>query len=190
MRCRLSFALVLLAVFEAPFFVAGIANATPKGTIILKGDAVGTVRFGETQDAAAASLVKLIGKSNGGIRNARNGGCTISDALYWSNFAAFFYHGKFDGYQTGNYLTDKPAPTFNGETPRGLRVGYSLARAQKLYGSAFSTNGAQDGVYAAATKSGTIRGYLSTEPNQASATRIKLLTISAGSVGCPAMSPG
>jgi hypothetical protein len=62
--------------------------------------------------------------------------------------------------------------------------------AQKLYGSAISTNGVQGGVYAAITKTGTIRGYLSTEPNQAPATKVKLLTISAGSVGCPAMSPG
>jgi hypothetical protein len=190
MRCRLAFALVLLAVFDAPFFVAGIANATPKGTIILKGDTVGTVRFGETQDAAAASLVKLIGKSNGGIRNARNGGCTISDALYWSNFAAFFYHGKFDGYQTGNYLNSKPEPTFNGATSQGLRVGFTISQARKLYGSAFSTSGAQNGVYAVVTKNGTIRGYLSTEPNLAPASKVKLLTISAGSVGCPAMSPG
>jgi hypothetical protein len=185
-------ALTLLALVVVPVAAVGVASSAtfPKNTIILSGDAVGSVRFGETQSAAAASLVKLIGKSVGGVRKANQGGCTISAALYWLNFAAFFYHGKFDGYQTGNYLTDKPAPTFNGETPRGLRVGDSLARAQKLYGSAFSTNGAQDGVYAAATKSGTIRGYLSTEPNQASATRIKLLTISAGSVGCPAMSPG
>jgi hypothetical protein len=87
-------------------------------------------------------------------------------------------------------MTGKSEPTFNGVTSRGLRVGFTLAHAEKLYGSALSTNGEQDGVYAAATKSGTIRGYLSTEPNQEPATKVRILTISAGSVGCPAMSPG
>jgi len=171
---------------------AGIASGatSPRNTIILSGDAVGSVHFGETQSAAAASLVKLIGRSDGGVRKASQGACIISAALYWSNFAAFFYHGKFDGYQTGNYLSDKPEPTFNGVTHQGLRVGNTLAQAQKLYGSAISTNGAQNGVYAAVTKTGTIRGYLSTEPNQVLATKVKILTISAGSVGCPAMSPG
>ncbi len=192
MRHPLALVLNILALVAVPVVVVGAAScaASPKSTIILGGDAVGAIRFGETQSAAAASLVKLLGKSDGGVQKVNQGDCIISAALYWTNFAAFFYHGKFDGYQTGNYLSNKPEPAFNGVTPQGLRVGDTLAQARKLYGSAFSTNGAQDGVYAAVTKMGTIRGYLSTEPNQAPATRVKLLTISAGSVGCPAMSPG
>jgi len=87
-------------------------------------------------------------------------------------------------------VTGTSEPPFNGMTPQGLRVGYTLAQAKKLYGSALSINGGQNGVYAAITKTGTIRGYLSTEPNSELATKVKLLTISAGSVGCPAMSPG
>ena len=182
----------MLLALAASVTAAGVSSgaASPKNTIILSGDAVGSVRFGEPQSAAAASLVKLIGKSDGGVQKENQGDCIISAALYWSNFAAFFYRGKFDGYQTGNYVTGKSVPTFNGVTPQGLRVGDTLAQAEKLYGSAISTNGAQGGVYAAVTKTGTIRGYLSTEPNQAPATKVTLLTISAGSVGCPAMSPG
>jgi hypothetical protein len=182
----------LLALVAALFISVGVASATatPKNTIILSGDAVGAVRFGEAQSAAAAALVKLIGRSEGGVQNTNQGDCAISASLYWANFAVFFYRGKFDGYQTGNDLTDKPEPTFNGVTPQGLRVGDTLAQAQKLYGSAISTSGVQGGVYAAATKTGTIRGYLSDEPNHTAAPKVKLLTISAGSVGCPAMSPG
>jgi hypothetical protein len=174
----------------SPISSVATGATSPKNTITLSGDAVGSVRFGEAQSAAATSLVKLIGKSDGGMQKVNQGDCIISSALYWPNFAAYFYRGKFDGYQTGNYVTGKSEPTFNGVTPRGLRVDYTLAQAQKQYGSAFSTNGAQSGVYAAVTKTGTIRGYLSKEPNQAPATKVKLLTISAGSVGCPAMSPG
>jgi hypothetical protein len=185
-------ALRFLALVAVSVMAADVASGAtfPKHTITLSGVAVGSVRFGETQSAAVASLVKLIGKSVGGVQKVNQGDCIISDALYWSNFAAFFYRGKFDGYQTGNYVTKKSEPMFNGATPRGLRVGYTLAQAQKLYRSAITTNGAQNGVYAVVTKSGTIRGYLSTEPNQASSTKVEILTISAGSVGCPAMSPG
>jgi hypothetical protein len=164
--------------------------ASAKNAIVLGGDSVGSVHFGESQSAAAASLEKLIGKSDGSVRKENDGDCIISAGLYWSNFAAFFYHGRFDGYQTGNSLSGKSEPVFNGVTSRGLRVGFTLARAKKLYGSALSTNGEQGGVFAAATKTGTIRGYLSTEPNQEPPTKITILTISAGSVGCPAMSPG
>jgi len=183
---------MLLTLIAASDAAAGpsAGAASPKKTIILSGDAVGPVRFGETQSVAAASLVKLIGKSERGVQSANEGDCIISAALYWSNFAAFFYRGRFDGYQTGNSVTGKSVPTFNGATPQGLRVGDTLAQAKKLYGSAISTDGAQGGVYAAVTKTGTIRGYLSTEPNQKPATKVTLLTISAGSVGCPAMSPG
>jgi hypothetical protein len=185
-------ALSSFALVAAPFVTAGVASgvSSPRSAIVLSGDAVGSIRFGDTQSAAAASLVQLIGKSDGGVLKVNQGHCIISAGLYWPNFAVFFYHGKFDGYQTGNYVNNKPEPAFNGVTPQGLRVGFSLARAERLYGSALTTNGVQDGVYAAVTKSGTIRGYLSTEPTQASATKVKILSISAGSVGCPAMSPG
>lgn len=188
--CALAF--IFCAVVTVPAVqVSAVSSAAPsKNAIVLSGDAVGSVRFGESQSAAAASLEKLIGRSDGSVREENDGGCIISAGLYWSNFAAFFYHGKFDGYQTGNSLSGKSEPAFNGVTPRGLRVGFTLAHARKLYGSALSTNGEQNGVYAAVTNTGIIRGYLSTEPNQESPTKVTILTISAGSVGCPAMSPG
>jgi hypothetical protein len=189
---KVLFALTALSsMFTVSLVTANMASAatSPKNTIVLSGNAVGSVRFGEPQTVAVAALVKLIGKSEGGLQQASEGNCIISSALYWSNFAAFFYRGKFDGYQTGS-ISNKPEPTFNGITPQGLRVGFTLAQAQKLYGPAISTSGEQGGVYAAATKTGTIRGYLSGEPDRVPATEVKLQTISAGSVGCPAMSPG
>jgi hypothetical protein len=177
----------LAAALGATSGVSGGATS-PKSSIILRGDAVGTIHFGEAQSVAAAALVKLIGRSDGGVQKVNQGDCVISAAMYWPNFAAYFYHGKFDGYQANP--NGKSKGVFIGVTPQGLRVGYTLARAEKLYGSAFSTGGEQNGVYAAVTKTGTIRGFLSTEPNLAPATKVTILTISAGSVGCPAMSPG
>jgi hypothetical protein len=186
------FVLILLILATGSVLTSSVAigSTSPKTTIILRGDAVGSVRFGEAQSAAASTLVKLLGKSDGGVRAVNDGDCIISGVLSWSNFTAYFYGGTFDGYQTGNDVTEKAEPRFNGVAPQGLRVGDTLARAQRLYGSALSTSGEQNGVYAAITKTGTIRGYLSTEPDRAPATKVRLRTISAGSVGCPAMSPG
>lgn len=188
MRRLVVITLSFLTVLTTPAMAS--ASPVPVKTVTLTGDAVGAVRFGESQSRAAASLVKLIGKSIGGVRKDNEGYCIVSADLTWTNVAAFFYHGKFDGYETLNNLDNKPVPAFNGVTPQGLRVGYTLAQAKRLYGSKLTTNGEQGGVYAAVTPSGTIRGYLSVEPNQEPATKVKLMSISAGSVGCPALSPG
>lgn len=94
---------------------AAIASAvtSPKRTVVLSGDSVGSVRFGEAQQKAVSALKKLIGTTKGGVRHMR-GNCTIDAALYWSNFSVYFLGGRFVGYQTGNNLTDKPEPAFDG----------------------------------------------------------------------------
>jgi hypothetical protein len=157
-------------------------------TVVLSGDSVGSVRFGEPQQKVVSALKKLIGATEGGVQNAK-GNCTIDAALYWTNFSVYFLGGRFVGYQTGSNLTDKREPTFNGKTPQGLRVGDSLAEARMLYPGNVTTRAENGGVYALKTSAGTVRGYLSLEisnpPN-----KIKIVSISAGSVGCPAASPG
>jgi len=64
-----------------------------------------------------------------------------------------------------------------------------LAEARKLYPGDVTTSGENGGVYAIKTATGTIRGYLSLEVSNPPS-EIKIVTISAGSVGCPAASPG
>ena len=88
-------------------------------TVVLSGDSVGSVRFGESQQKVVGALKKLIGATEGGVQNAK-GNCAIDAALYWTNFSVYFLGGRFVGYQTGNNLTDKGEPTFNGKTPQGL----------------------------------------------------------------------
>jgi hypothetical protein len=169
---------------------AGIASVvtSPKRPVVLSGGSVGPVRFGERQQKAASALKKLIGATEGGVKDAK-GNCTIDAALYWANFSVYFFKGTFVGYQTGNNLTGTPEPTFNGETPQGLRVGDTLAEARRLYPGRVTTSGENGGVYAVKTTTGTIRGYLSLEILNPP-TKIYLVTISAGPVGCPAASPG
>jgi hypothetical protein len=167
-----------------------IASAviSPERPVVLSGGSVGPVRFGEPQQKAASALKKLIGTTEGGVRDAK-GNCTIDAALYWANFSVYFFEGRFVGYQTGNNLTGEPGPTFNGETAQGLRVGDTLAEVRKLYPGRVTTSGDNGGVYAIKTSAGTIRGYLSLEVLNPP-TKIHVVTISAGPVGCPAASPG
>lgn len=185
----LAFVAIALLGIVGSFSVA-IASAvtSPTRTVVVSGDSVGHVRFGEPQQKTASALKKLIGATEGGVANAK-GNCTIDSALYWANFSVYFFEGAFIGYQTGNNLNDKREPTFNGKTPQGLRIWDTLAEARKLYPGRVATSGVNGGVYAVKTTAGTIRGYLSLEvfnpPN-----KIQIVSISAGSVGCPAASPG
>lgn len=168
--------------------VTSSAATSPKRAIVLSGDSVGSVRFGESQRQAMTALTKLIGTTEGGVQNAK-GNCTIDAALYWTNFSVYFVGGRFVGYQTGNNLTGKREPPFNGNTPQGLRIGGSLSEARLLYPGHVTTHAENGGVYAITTTTGTIRGYLSLEISYPPS-KIKIVSISAGSVGCPAASPG
>jgi hypothetical protein len=169
---------------------AGVASAitSPRQAVVLSGDSVGSVRFGEPQQQAVRALTKVIGTTQGGVQDAK-GNCTIDAALYWNNLSVYFLGGRFVGYQTGNNLADKREPTFNGKTPQDLRIGDSLAEARMLYPGQVTTRAENGGVYAITTTAGTIRGYLSLETSNPP-NKIKIVSISAGSVGCPAASPG
>jgi hypothetical protein len=181
---------VAFCVIPASSSAAGITSVTsPRRTVELSGDSVGSVRFGESQGKAVSALKKLLGTTDGGVQSGGRANCTIDASLYWINFGAYFFKGRFVGYQTGNNLTVKPEPTFNGETPEGLVVGDTLAEARLLYPGHLTTGGANGGVFAVRTTTGTIRGYLSEEPLNPP-NEVKIVSISAGSVGCPAASPG
>lgn len=164
------------------------AGTSPTRAVVLSGGSVGPIRFDEPQQKAVGALNKLIGPAEGGVQDAQ-GNCTIDAGLYWANFSAYFFRGRFVGYQNANNLTDKQEPAFNGKTPQGLRIGDTLAAARKLYPGRVTTRGVNGGVYALKTATGTIRGYLSLEVS-APPNNIKIVSISAGSVGCPAASPG
>jgi hypothetical protein len=187
--CSLAVVLVaLLGIVGSSSAAIASAVTSPRRTVVLSGDSVGSVRFDESQNRVVSALKKLIGTTEGGVQNAK-GNCTIDAALYWTNFSVYFLGGRFVGYQTGNNLTDKAEPTFHGKTPQGLLVGDTLAEARQLYPGHLTTGGGNGGVYAIKTTTGTIRGYLSLEPLNPP-NKIKIVSISAGSVGCPAASPG
>jgi hypothetical protein len=178
---------VILASSSAAAITSGVTS--PRRTVVLSGNSVGPVRLGESQEKAVSALKKLLGTTDGGVQSGGRVNCTIDASLYWTNFGVYFFKGRFVGYQTGNNLTVKPEPTFNGRTPQDLVVGDTLAEARLLYPGHLTTGGANGGVFAIKTTAGTIRGYLSEEPLNPP-NEVKIVSISAGSVGCPAASPG
>jgi hypothetical protein len=187
-------AIVLVAAFSVVLALSSAAAVTasvtsPRQTVVLTGNSVGSVRLGESQDRAVAALNNLLGATDGSVQSRGKANCTIDASLYWNNFGVYFFKGRFVGYQTGNNLTVKPESTFNGKTPQGLVVGDTLAEARLLYPGHLTTGGANEGVFAITTTTGTIRGYLSEEPLNPP-NEVKIVSISAGSVGCLAASPG
>lgn len=161
--------------------------APPVGdAVLLLGDGIGSVRFGDTQPSAIAALSEVLGSGPTKSMNEQ-GNCSIDLAEQWANVIAYFDQGTFVGYST--LSTDgEPLPDGNLVTAQGLRVGDTLAQAQEIYGALFTTSFAQGGSWTAETSTGKLEGYLSEEPNQ-TASQPTIMSIEAGAVGCPAMTP-
>jgi hypothetical protein len=159
----------------------------PTGSaVLLLGNGIGNVHFGDTQTSATAALSDELGSAPTKSINEQ-GNCTIDHAEQWGNIVAYFDKGVFIGYSTLS-ANGEPLPDGNLVTAEGLRVGDTLASAQQLYGSELTTSFAQGGSWAAVTPQGGLEGFLSEEPDQSSPAPT-ILSIEAGAVGCPAMTP-
>jgi hypothetical protein len=117
---------------------------------------------------------------------AESGNCDIDDAVQWANATAYFAAGTFVGYST-LAANGEALPAGNLATVQGLRIGDTLTQAQQFYGSALTTSFAQGGSWSVSTPDGTLDGYLNGEPNEPPVPTI--MSVEAGSVGCPAASP-
>ncbi|HUI05197.1 MAG TPA: hypothetical protein VLZ77_16785 [Acidimicrobiales bacterium] len=154
--------------------------------VLLAGNGVGTVRFGEPESSAIADLGRLLGSPTHGPID-ESGNCTIDAAEQWRTLTAYFQGGFFVGFST-LAVNAESLPQADTQTAQGLRVGDTVARARAIYGAAFQTSFAQGGSWSVTTAAGTLIGYLSAEPNQAGPSPA-IASIEAGSVGCPAATP-
>jgi hypothetical protein len=176
-------------VAQAPRSQSSPATAT-SGTsgapVVLAGDGVAGVRFGESTSSAIAGLDRVLGKPPRGPVNEA-GNCNIDAAEQWSGLTGFFDTGTFVGYSTLAANGERLTPG-NMATAMGLRVGDTIVQARQIYGSAFQTSLAQGGSWSVITADGKFIGYLSGEPNQPGPSPA-IMSIEAGSVGCPAATP-
>jgi hypothetical protein len=134
------------------------------------------VAFGTAQDAAQAELVNLLGKPTKDVtRSDLPASCGISATAEWKGFSAFYFKGKFAGYEYRGVDV---------QGPHGLHVGMSIAAAKASAGHDFTTSAAQGGSWLLQTSEGKVSGYLDGMPPKG-----RIASIDAGSVGCPAMTP-
>jgi hypothetical protein len=154
--------------------------------VLLQGNGIANVHFGDTEASAIAALDTVLGGAP--TRSTANtGNCTVDAAEQWANVTVYFDAQQFVGYST-LAIDGEVLPDGNLVTAQGLRVGDTLTQGQQFYGSAFTTSFAQGGSWTASTPNGTLDGYLSAEPNQ-SPPPPTISSIEAGAVGCPAETP-
>lgn len=149
---------------------------------VLSGNGVGRALFGDDPRAVVSRLRELLGHAPTKPYQRANV-CRIDGEVGWPGLAVYFRHGRFVGY---SYAERKPAgsePLLG--TLRGLQVGDTLLHGRQLYGSAFKVSPAQGGNWSVKTPQGRIDGYTSDVTNPHG----KVLSIDAGYVGCPALTP-
>ncbi len=161
----------------------------PSRAIVLRGNGIGKAVFGQPETAAVAKLQAVLGAPKSHRPVDLTGNCTVDAGVEWSSLTAYFFHGNFVGYATVSLLAEpvsRALPRL--ETVAGLHIGDTLAHATHLYGRSLRTSLAQGGNWSAATSSGTLAGYLTSEVHSTNPAP-RIADITAGSVGCPAASP-
>lgn len=106
---------------------------------------------------------------------------------------AYFLRGRFVGYNSASLLAAHGSGTPNvipsAPTAAGLRIGDDVAQARRIYGSAFVVLFAQGGSWRVSTSTGRLDGYLTAVPGRSTPPFPRVADVSAGSVGCPAVTP-
>jgi hypothetical protein len=166
----------------APVGAPGTARRV-KEPIVLSSLAAAGVPLGSRETSARTRLEAVFGRPTRISKSSGTEaeGCGFNLSISWPHFEAVFFRGSFVGYNTG-YST-RPLSEF--KTEPGLRVGDTVAQAERIYGHAFQTYAAQGGSWSVQTEG--LYGYLVSPPRVGPSDRIA--GIAAGHVGCPAMTP-
>ncbi len=154
--------------------------------VLLQGNGIDSVHFGDTEHSAITALDAALGGSPI-TSTGEPGNCTVDDAEQWADITAYFQTGTFVGYST-LAANGEVLPVGSQVTAQGLRTGDTLTQAQKIYGAAFTTSFAQGGSWSVSTPDGKLDGYLNGVPDQVTPAPT-IMSIEAGSVGCPAATP-
>ena len=161
------------------------------GPVILCGNGIGSAIFGQPETTAISNLEKVLGQPTTATPRPTTN-CTVDAYLQFPGIVIYFDRERFVGYATGPANTGS-ANTENKEilnviTTKGLKIGDTLTQAKQIYGSSLRTSAAQGGSWFASTPSGILAG-LTTDELYRTNPPPKIAGISAGSVGCPAVSP-
>ena len=166
-----------------PFLPSARAVATARGNVRLLGNAVGAVRFATSKAKATDELSAMFGSLKTTDLKAI-GWCGLTSQSTGLDVLFNFGRGKFVGYEVGN-ASGKTAGQPDVATASGLRLGGTIAQAEKIYGRQFSTSAAQGGSWKVKTPTGPLVGLLVGPPMTGSTDQIDM--IGAGDFGCAAM---
>jgi hypothetical protein len=177
----------------ATFWSGRGAAGTVAGDFTFRGNGIGGATFGQPQAVAIAELDKVLGSPTTLQPLGDAGNCTVDAYLTWPTMTAYFFRGRFVGYNSASLLGAQApgAPTVipSAPTAAGLRIGDDVAQARRIYGSAFAVRFSQGGSWRVTTSTGMLDGYLTAVPDRPTPPVPRVADVSAGSVGCPAASP-
>ncbi|MGH3256674.1 MAG: hypothetical protein ACRDOU_14990 [Streptosporangiaceae bacterium] len=163
------------------------------GHFTFRGNGIGGASFGQPEALAIAELDRVLGSPTRPRPAGAAGNCTIDAYLTWKTLTAYFFRGRFVGYDSANLLASRgsgaPDVIPSASTAAGLRIGDDIAQARRIYGRAFVVLFAQGGSWRVTTSTGVLDGYLTAVPGGPNPSAAKIADVSAGSVGCPAASP-
>ena len=163
------------------------------GHFTFRGNGIGGATFGQPEAVAIAELDKVLGSPTTPRPASDAGNCTVDAYLTWPTMTAYFFHGRFVGYDSASLLggqgSGAPKVIPNAATAAGLRIGDDVAQARRIYGSAFVVLFSQGGSWRVSTPTGRLDGYLNAVPGRSTPPVPRVADVSAGSVGCPAASP-
>ncbi len=169
------------------------APGTAAGHFTFRGNGIGDARFGQPQAVAIAELDKVLGSPTTPQPAGDAGNCTVDAYLTWPAMTAYFFHGRFVGYNSASLLAARGSGAPNvipgASTAAGLRIGDDIAQARRIYGSAFVVLFSQGGSWRVTTSTGMLDGYLTAVPDRPTPQVPRIADVSAGSAGCPAASP-
>jgi hypothetical protein len=147
---------------------------------VLQGDGVGQARFGDTPKTAASQIVGLLQRRPSKPYHF-TGACQIDHEIDWPGLNVYFHHGRFAGYAYWGSKSREPVLA----TAKGLHVGDTVKTGQRLYRAKFHVSPYQGGAWWVTMPNGRLKGFTSGVTNPTG----KILSIEAGDVGCPAMTP-
>lgn len=172
---------------EGPGHTPTVANGGRSSTEpvrkVLAGDRIGRAAFGESPETVVRRLEALLGRPPSKPYHANHAGGGVDHEIRWPGLTVYFGRGRFVGYEYGWRKQAGNEPVL--ATRKGLRVGDKVAVGERLYGRAFQLSAEQGGAWFVKTPHGRLMGYTSDVTNP----KGKILTIDAGHVGGPALSP-
>jgi hypothetical protein len=169
------------------------APGTAAGHFTFRGNGIGGATFGQPEAVATAELDKVLGSPTTPRPAGDAGNCTVDAFLTWPTMTAYFFHGRFAGYNSASLLAARGSGAPNvipgASTAAGLRIGDDVAQARRIYGRALVVLFSHGGSWRVTTSTGILDGYLTAVPDRPTPPVPRIADVSAGSAGCPAASP-